>query len=158
MYYNFNLYKFAAELVPAIMRKKFLYALLKALLSPLLLLCESLTVFRESVLVKTAYNAITIYLEKFLNDTLATTGIWISDYVIENTLYLAHKAENKPYQYLSHMSEDKPYVYISNNNGLIGAFAVHVPAAVATSENLYTIRRWVDFYKYAGTQYEIIIY
>lgn len=158
MLYNFDVNRWIVSMIPAIMRKKALYALLKALLYPLQFICLAFETLRNSTLLKLSYNAFAVYLEKFLNDLLKTEGIVIEDYVLEMTLYLSHKEENYPVDYISLKAEKLPSVYVSNDNRLVGGFYVKVPETVATPEVIATIRKWVEFYKYAGTRYEIIIY
>ena len=158
MYYSFDVNKWIAMLIPGIMRKRFLYALLKALLYPLFLIYSTFDTYRKDVEDKLTHNAFTIYLEKYLNGHLHTTGIYIVDRITEQTLYLSSMSEADTPDYMAMKSEGTTPVYVSNSDRLIGSFLVMVPASIATAENLDVIRRWVDYYKYAGTQYDIKIY
>ena len=51
-------------------------------------------------------------------------------------------------------------VYLSANDPsvLSGGFVVYVPSGLATEDNLRTIRKWVEYYKMAGTEYKIVAY
>ena len=158
MFYNFDPNRWAASLIPKILRHKLLYALIKALLSPVSFLYDIFDAYRSEIERRLAYNAFTIYLEKFLNDLIGTDGIYIVDNIIEQTTYLSHKTEDLPFDYLAMKAENAESVYISNSDRLVGGFTVMVPESVSTQNNIDLIAKWVNYYKYAGTRFNILAY
>jgi hypothetical protein len=158
MFYNFDINRWIAILIPGIMRKKFLYSIIKAMLYPVALIYRAFDTYRKGIEERLSYNAITIYLEKFLNDLLRTDGIYIVDRIIEQTLHLSYISEKDVEDYMTMKSERNNSVYLSNSDRLVGGFLIMVPLHVATTDNLESIRRWVNYYKYAGVQYTIKIY
>lgn len=159
MFYNFDLNRWIACMIPRILRRKLLFALLKALLSPLSLMYDIFDSYRREIEGRLAYNAFTIYLEKYLNNIIGTKGIYIVDHVIEQTIYLSLKDEDFAQDYFSMKSEnDAEHIYVSNSDLLIGGFTVMIPESVASSKNVDIISKWVNYYKYAGTRFNIMTY
>lgn len=158
MFYNFDINKWIAMIIPRIIRRKFLYALLKAMLYPVMLIYSAFVAYRKDIEGRLSYNAFTIYLAKFLNDLLLTDGIYIIDHIIEQTIYLSLRKEGDAIDYFSMKDESADPTYVSNSDSLIGGFTIMVPGDIATPENLSLISRWVDYYRYAGTQFNIKTY
>lgn len=156
MFYNFDVFRWVRQQLPPILRQSVLLSLLLALVSPLVMLYEAFSAYRRSVNRQLSYNAFVIYLEKFLNDLYNNEYyIFIEDVRGEATLFMARKEENKPKDYFSLVSEGKP-VYVADTDRLVGSFIVWVPNALA--DETPTISRWVEYYKFAGTTFEIQLY
>lgn len=157
---RYDPYRWIAHQLPPILRRRLLYAMLMALVYPVRTLFNTFYSYASGIEGQLSYNALTIYLEKYLNDLFFFTDneIYIVDYIGEATLYLAHRDEDKTTDYFSLMSEGKNPVYVSTTDALVGGFTVMVPEVIATAENLSVISRWVNYYKYAGTQFNIKTY
>lgn len=78
MWYKIDLTKFVVQLLPPILRSKFLVALLKVLVLPLSFVYDKLMGHRENVFDKLETSANVIYLEKVLNETFFQTDRYIS--------------------------------------------------------------------------------
>lgn len=157
---RYDPYRWVAHQLPPILRHRLLYALLMALVYPVRVLFDTFYSYASGIEGQLSYNALTIYLEKYLNDLFYFTDneIYIVDYIGEATLYLAHRDEGKHEDCLSLRSGGKDPVYIGTTDARVGGFTVMVPDVIATAENLSLISRWVNYYKYGGTQFTIKTY
>ena len=70
MWYRIDLTKLVVQLLPPILRSKFLIALLKALILPLVFIYDTLMEHRDNVSEKLDITANVIYLEKILKNFL----------------------------------------------------------------------------------------
>lgn len=159
MFYNFNIKDWIRQVLPTVLRKGFLISLLSCLLQPLSLIIDALLSYKRSVDERLAYNAFVIYLQRFLNNLLGQPDgtIYIIDNADDNALFLSLKAENQPPQYIGLKKEDAP-LYVSVPGIITGVFVVMVPEELATEKNIAELKRWIEFYRYAGTRYEIKTY
>ena len=158
MYGNFDLYEFCAQLMPPLLRRPILLSFLKVLMQPLNVLYILFVRTADDAILRLSHKAYTINMERYLNEVLNTTGIYIRDYILEQTIYLAYSEEDKPADYMSLKNEGHSGLYVSDTDKLLGGFTVMIPAVVATTANLQTVRDYVDRYKFAGTRYNIKIY
>lgn len=160
MYRKFDVDKFALQQLPPLLRNRVIYALLKSLLAGLSWLQKKFTSYSDEVTGRLAVNGFTINLEVFLNDifSLDQGTIYITDYESEKD-YLHYYEEIADDVYMGYESEgDQLHLSSSQPDSLAGGFAVMVPAELATEGNLATIRKWVEYYRYAGTTYKISTY
>ena len=96
----------------------------------------------------------------FLNSRFALDPgtIYITDFRSENQ-YLHFYEEIADDVYMSYQSEGDRLTLSSHSpDSLAGGFVVMIPAALASDGNLAEIRRWVEYYRYAGTTYKISTY
>ena len=160
MYRKFDVEKFALQQLPPLLRNRVIYALPKSLLAGLSWLQKKFTSYSDEVTGRLAVNGFTINLEVFLNDifSLDQGTIYITDYESEKD-YLHYYEEIADDVYMGYESEgDLLHLSSSPPDSLAGGFAVMVPAELATEGNLATIRKWVEYYRYAGTTYKISTY
>ena len=158
MYRNFNLYAFAVRLLPTFLRKDVIKAILWAILSPL---DELVEIFNSLVIDsdrRLSHNSFTIYLEKFLNDLFGVQGlIYITDFIDDWSVYLSTKEELYDYDIMTMREEELPTIVLPSERPgtLRGYFMVNIPASLNTQENRALIARWVNYYKFAGTNFKI---
>lgn len=161
MYRNFNIYAFAVRLLPTFLRKDVIKAFLWAILSPL---DELLSRFNSAVGEsdrRLSHNSFTIYLEKFLNDLFGVQGlIYITDFIDDWSVYLSMKEELYDYDIMTMREEDLPTIVLPSEppGTLRGHFMVNIPISLDTEGNRALIARWVNYYKFAGTNYTIETY
>lgn len=159
MYYNFDVKKLARMLLPPVLRKKVMLAFIDTLVESLSFLSGKISDYAESTLLKLSYNAFTNYLERFLTEKFGD-GIHISDYVNDDLFYMAFPNEIADIVYIGESGEAgyNPPVYLSSAQPLqlSGGFVVNIPERL--SDNVADIGKWVDYYKFAGTEYKITTY
>lgn len=158
MYRNFNLYDYCSQLLPPLLRRPVLMAFLRALLRPVDDILQRYKDSTDEANARVSYTAFTAHMEKHLNDLLGTEGVYIRDWMIEQTIYLAFKEENSAPDYLAFKEENQTVVYISNDRRLLGGFEVMVPSDIATEQNLQMVHDHVQRYKFAGKKYKVTIY
>lgn len=162
MFYLFDVDRWIIQQLPPILRRPAVYAFLRALLLPARELIQLFTGFRESVNRQLSFNAFEIYLEKWLNDVLAYNPpdlVYITDVVLPVT-QISLQSEGNPAVYMSNSDEDPATpleLYSTPPDMIIGEFIVHVPSGISESD-IALVRQWVDYYKFAGTQYRIEVY
>lgn len=161
MYRNFNLYAYAVRLLPPFLRKDVIKAVLRVLLKPLEAIIIAFNGLIDSSDRLLTHNSFTIYLERFLNNLFNVEGqIYISDFIDDTTVYLSKKEEMMDYDLMSFKEEELPTLVLpSERPGILkGRFIVHIPTNLDTEENRRLIAMWVNYYKYAGTNYTIEAY
>lgn len=158
MYRNFNLYAFAVRLLPTFLRRDVIKAILWAILTPL----DELIGRFNSVVTESdrrlSHNSFTIYLEKFLNDLFSVKDlIYITDNIDDWSVYLSMKDELYDYDIMTMREENLPTIVLPSDRPgtLRGNFIVNIPASLDTRENRALIARWVNYYKFAGTNFKI---
>ena len=159
MYWRFDAKKFALQQLPPFLRKKGIYALIKCFLTGIYWVYSLFSTHRETVGQQLNHNGTTASLEDLLNDKFSLSGeIYITDYVTNNT-YIHMSGETKEDVYVGNQDEGDLLVLSSvSPDKISGGFAVNIPATLATDENIAVIRKWVDYYRAAGTMYKIDIY
>lgn len=161
MFFRFDVDRWIIQQLPPILRRSAIYAFLRSLLFPLKQMMQAFEAYRESVSRQLSYNAFEIYLEKWLNDVLFFPAgtIYLSDEILP-IVALSMESEGDAPVYMSFVDEDPAaplQLYSTPPDAIIGEFIVHVPTGLS-DEQLAIIRQWVDYYKFAGTQYRIIEY
>lgn len=159
MYWRFDARKFALHQLPPFMRKKGIYALIKCFLTGIDWVNSLFATQRETVAQQLNHNGTTMSLEKFLNDKFSLSGeIYITEYQTNNT-YIHMQGETAEDVYVGYKDEGDTLVLSSvSPDKVSGGFAVNIPEALATEENIAVIRKWVDYYRAAGTIYKIETY
>lgn len=158
MFYRFDIDRWIIHQLPPVLRRPGVFAFLRALLFPLKELMQAFTAYREAAVRKLSYNAFEIYLQKWLNDVFfyEYDDIYITDEVLPvASLYQMYEFD-VPY-YMSFADEDSaaPFeLYSTPPDDKIGAFVVHVPP-VMTAADIAVVEQWVNYYKFAGTQFRI---
>lgn len=146
------------RLLPTFLRKDVIKAILWAILSPL---DELVEIFNSLVIDsdrRLSHNSFTIYLEKFLNDLFGVQGlIYITDFIDDWSVYLSTKEELYDYDIMTMREEELPTIVLPSERPgtLRGYFIVNIPASLDTQENRALIARWVNYYKFAGTNFKI---
>lgn len=158
MYRNFNIYVFAVRLLPTFLRTDVIKAFLWALLNPLdELIGKFYSVVAESDR-RLNHNSFTIYLEKFLNELFNVQGlIYITDYIDDWSVYLSMKDELYDYDIMTMREEGLTTIVLPSEppGKLRGYFIVHIPASLDSEQNRSIISRWVNYYKFTGTNFTI---
>ncbi len=160
MYWKFNTEEFAEQQLPPLLRTRGIKALLNCLLAGLDWIQKQFAVYHDEVAGRLAGNGFTINLENFLNSRFALDPgtIYITDFRSENQ-YLHFYEEIADDVYMSYQSEGDRLTLSSHSpDSLAGGFVVMIPAALASEGNLAEIRRWVEYYRSAGTTYKISTY
>ena len=170
MWYRIDLTKLVVQLLPPILRSKFLIALLKALILPLAFIYGKLMEHRDNVSEKLDITANVIYLEKILNDAffLSDLQIYIETQEEDLTNYWHVKHEDAPCKYLHKDSKTGVILKYKEESSYKDSFVVWVPTFLCTSldsnedkykgKNLTRIKELLSFYKPAGRTYSIKLY
>lgn len=157
MWYNPDIYKFGLQLLPPLLRKKTLFALLRALLFPFRVLSESFQVFRRNCLNRLNVNGQVIYIEKALNDAfeLKDGEIYLTDTDDGSNCLLYADAALTMEVYAG--GENNVLRIPSANEGKHGGdFVVNVPSFL--EDEIGKIKTIVEYNKPAGRSYVINIY
>jgi len=159
MSYNFDVKKLCRMLLPPVLRKKVLLAFVDSIAEPLLSMEGKTSDYADNTLLRLSYNAFTNYLERFLNEKFGG-GIYISDYVNDDLFYMSFPNEIADVVYMGEAGEAgyNPPIYLSSAQPLqlSGGFIVNIPERLSGSAA--DVGKWVDYYKFAGTEYNITIY
>ncbi len=158
MFYRFDINRWIIHQLPPVLRSSVIYAFLVTMLFPLKELFLAFSAYREAAARQLSYNAFTVYLQKWLNDVFFYThdDIYITDEELP-VAALSFENEGDPDVYVTAIDEDPViplYMYSTPPDERIGAFVVHVPNAM-TAADISVVERWVNYYKFAGTQYRI---
>jgi hypothetical protein len=157
--FNINWYLFAGRRLPRLLRISFWVQLLAWLLGglePVRARLASLWMFSSREILK---NSQTVVLEKIINDTLGTAGIYITNvYRVErkNFIYLRGEVSVNPIIYLRDETNPAP-IYLDFLSEAIGKvdFIVWVPTPDQLIASKVQIQAIVDPLKLAGKTYEI---
>lgn len=161
MFYRFDVDKWIIHLLPPVLRKRSIYAFLRALLYPVKQLQAAFLAYKEGVDTQLAHNSFTDFLERFLNGLFffEYNAIYITD-VENDRVFLSFISEGFAPVYDSFQGED-PEADITLNSfspdKISGSFTVHVPAALS-EEDIAVITNWVNYYRFAGTKFNIEVY
>lgn len=152
MYWRFDINKFALHQLPLLLRNPVIYALLKCLMIAFNAVYDSFVAHRKAVMRQLDYNGFTISLERYLNSVFGLeNAIFITEYRSDN-VYLSYIEEGYPKVYVGYKNEgDTIFLSSVSPDTLRGGFIVNIPERLATEENIAIIRKWVDYYRMAGT-------
>lgn len=159
MWYNLDMYKFAQHLLPPMLRKKRMFALLCVLLLPVSLLLQAFQSFRKQSNSNMNINGQVIYIEKVLNDTffLKNKEIYLSD-IPDRQLYMYTRYEEAQTLFYQRNEDAAQRFYIQQRGegNMDGNYIVNVPSFLANKVD--EIERIVEKYKPSGRKYIINIY
>lgn len=162
MFYHFDVDKWIIHVLPPVLRKNSIYAFLRAFLYPVKQLQEAFLAYVTAVNTRLQYNASVVSLEHFLNGLFffEYRAIYITENEVDDQVFLAFASESEDPVYMSFSNEAPatPVVLSSLAPGNVhGSFIVHVPAALSEADRA-TVADWVNYYKFAGTEFTIEVY
>lgn len=156
MWYRIDIFRFAAMLLPPVLRRSRTFALLKVLVGGIAQLGSDFRAYRDDTGRRMALNGQVIYIEKALNDhfLLPDRTIHVSDIPsLQRTFYLPN-GEDTAHVY-DRGSPKVAYLSSGSENAQL-KFIVNVPSYLASEIN--DIRNIIDYNKPAGRTYTINIY
>ena len=160
MFYNFDITKWILHILPPVLRRPVLFALVRALMNPLKELYQDFYSYKAGVDRQLNSNVFTAYLERYLNGLFYLDGeIYIEDYVDEEKVYLAFATELADTVYVGEQDDDE-CLYLSSQrpDGITGGFVINIPEFLDKPEYTAIIDEWANYYKYAGTKHIIRVY
>lgn len=146
--YDLNFRKFIVQLLPIRLRGN-VVDMVETLIKPLKRLHYKILTFKQDEEKALSYNAQMPMLQKLLNDSLETGGIYIEDSPYNVVDGVWENAEYKP-------KEIGFWGLLGKDDIGYNGFVVYVPSGLAGKTNI--IKALVDRYKLAGTTYRIVIY
>ena len=158
MFYLFDPDRWIIHQLPPALRRSVIYSFLRALLYPLKELVLAFTTYRDAVLLQLGYNGFLNYLERWLNGLFFYQYYEI--YITEEELpipSLSYDYEDLDPVYMTAVDEDPSValeLYSFSPNNKICVFVVHVPPMLSESD-IALVEKWVNYYKFAGTQYRV---
>lgn len=170
MWYKIDMTKLVVQLLPPILRSKFLTALMKVLITPFAFIYDRMLKHRDNVSERLDITANVIYLEKVMNDTffLKENQIYIETQEEDLASYWYFKHNEAPYKYLQKGTKEGIYMKCKEEGSYKVSFIVYVPTFLCTSldqavdkykgKNLTRIKELLSFYKPAGRTCSIILY
>ena len=159
MWYNVDILKLGAFLIPPFLRKKKLIAFFGVFLEPFIGLAKKFKAFRKASNQKLNVNGQVIYIEKRLCDEFELEYPYI--YITDSDETRANIADMYADQTLSMAmypldSDAKLYLESGNESDREQDYIVHVPSFL--SDKLSEIRTIVEYHRPAGRKFEIKVY
>lgn len=159
MWYRFDPFRFAQELLPPLLRSDVLLAILRAMLRPLGSLLERFDAYRESVRIRLSTTGQTFSLEGALAEKyqLPSGVIYITDSG-DKRLFLYTQLERHAPWHLRKTDEVDEAVFLSyaSEGKYEPDFIVHIPSFLRNEKA--EIKRFIARYKPAGRSYQITFY
>ena len=146
--YDLNFRKFIVQLLPIRLRGN-VVDMVESLIKPLKRLHYKILTFKQDEEKAFSYNAQMPMLQKLLNDSLESGGIYIEDSPYNVVDGVWENAEYKP-------KEIGFWGLLGKDDIGYNGFVVYVPSGLAGKTNI--IKALVERYKLAGTTYRIVIY
>ena len=159
MWYNVDIYKLGAYLIPPFLRKKRLYAFLCVFLSPFHWLCKMFKDYRKTSLQKLNVNGQVAYIEKMLNDEFEFENreIYITDSdALKPNVADMYRDPSVTMTIYPESSEEKLYLESGDESIKSEDYIVNVPSFLA--DKLEVIKTIVEYNKPAGRTYKINTY
>lgn len=159
MWYNVDIYKLGAYLLPPFLRKKRMYAFLCVFLYPFYWLCKMFKDYRKASLQKLNVNGQVAYIEKMLNDEfeLEHQEIYITDSEsLRTNVADMYRDPSVTMTIYPENSEEKLYLESGDESVKSEDYIVNVPSFLA--DHLETIKTIVEYNKPAGRTYKINLY
>lgn len=159
MNYSFDPVKWALHQLPPLLRKKRIYALIRCLMIGIAALHSRFMAYASGADMRLSGNGFTLNLQRFLNDLFSLDQeIVIAEFRTAN-VYLHYVGEKPEDVYLCYQNEGDSTAFPSwQPDDIAGGFVIRIPASLETSDNIALIRKWVDYFKTAGTTYKIETY
>jgi len=148
------------NLLPVMLRKSKIEALLRSLISPVKLLYLNYNEYRSKVNKRVEYTGQVIYLEKLLRDRYNEQGISIIDISNLDYNYLLNKSESSKRIVLYNKLEDETKYYIKNSSEFVtqNHFIVKIPSTLYINlgvGGLNKMKGLIDIYRITGKKYLI---
>lgn len=159
MFYDFDIYKWGLLILPPVLRKNRIYALLSVLLKPLYDLLQVFKTFRSNTLQRININGQVIYMEKALNDRflLEYHEIYITDTGSEDeTSSVLYEDEGNTMIVYEDGSSSVTYLKGLDEGKIHADFVVNVPSFL--DDYIDEIKVIIESNKPAGRSYSINIY
>lgn len=159
MWYNVDIYKLGAYLLPPFLRKKRMYAFLCVFLYPFYWLCNMFKDYRKTSLQKLNVNGQVAYIEKMLNDEfeLENREIYITDSdALKPNVADMYRDPSVTMTIYPESSEEKLYLESGDESIKSEDYIVNVPSFLA--DKLEVIKTIVEYNKPAGRTYKINLY
>lgn len=159
MWYNMDIYKLGAYLLPPFLRKKRMYAFFCVFLYPFYWLCKMFKDYRKSSLQKLNVNGQVAYIEKRLCDEfeLEYRDIYITDSdSLRPNVADMYRDPSVTLTVYPESSEEKLYLESGDESVKSEDYIVNVPSFLA--DHLETIKTIVEYNKPAGRTYKINLY
>ena len=155
-YYDLNIKKLLLQVTPPLFRRGVFMAFLYAMAAPLIALFSRFLDKKSESERVLSFNAYTIYLEKFLNDLFNLDGeIYIHDFRDDVFVYLPSRGAGELY-FASSGDDETPFIPNYSSEYIYGRFNIHIPSSIDTDANKVLIARWANYFKFAGTNFNII--
>lgn len=159
MWYNVDIYKLGAYLLPPFLRKKRMYAFLCVFLYPFYWLCKMFKDYRKTSLRKLNVNGQVAYIEKMLNDVFEFENreIYITDSdALKPNVADMYRDPSVTMTIYPESSEEKLYLESGDESIKSEDYIVNVPSFLA--DKLEVIKTIVEYNKPAGRTYKINLY
>ena len=159
MWYNVDINKLGAYLLPPFLRKKRMYAFLCVFLYPFYWLCKMFKDYRKTSLRKLNVNGQVAYIEKMLNDEFEFENreIYITDSdALKPNVADMYRDPSVTMTIYPESSEEKLYLESGDESIKSEDYIVNVPSFLA--DKLEVIKTIVEYNKPAGRTYKINLY
>ena len=159
MWYNVDIYKLGAYLLPPFLRKKRMYAFLCVFLYPFYWLCKMFKDYRKTSLQKLNVNGQVAYIEKMLNDEfeLENRELYMTDSdALKPNVADMYRDPSVTMTIYPESSEEKLYLESGDESIKSEDYIVNVPSFLA--DKLEVIKTIVEYNKPAGRTYKINLY
>lgn len=159
MWYNVDIYKLGAYLLPPFLRKKRMYAFLCVFLYPFYWLCKMFKDYRKASLQKLNVNGQVAYIEKRLCDEfeLEYRDIYIEDSnSLRPNVADMYSDPSVTMAVYSKSAEEKLYLESGEESVKSEDYIVNVPSFLADKQEV--IKTIVEYNKPAGRTYKINLY
>lgn len=155
MWYNVDILKFALQVLPPVLRRNVLFAMMKVMIVPLIELQTAFIQYVRQCNDNIRVNGQVIYIVKAIKDyfLLDNDDVFITELDVSKKLVYFRNRE--PYVYISNDINNPTYIYNSTYNAQL-RFIVNIPDYL--SNRIEEVRSIVEFNKPAGRQYIINVY
>lgn len=162
MRYDVNIFTLGKLMLPPMFRSKFICALVYVLLLPIIYVYSLFAQLRDITDKKLNITPNVIVLEKVLNETCGTTGIYIVTPDLTTSLSLYLKSEGKPQTYFGKKTESKlQYMCKSYELNTDSSFIVRIPQSAdsyVNDVNVKKVQSTLNLYKPAGKTFRTELY
>lgn len=158
MHSKFDIFKWVLLMLPNILRRPVIIAFFRCMSEGFREINNRYYLYRQATLQELAYNSTTIMLQRWLNRIFyLDDDIYITEYRNDKTYFSQNEEPNIVYMTFQNEGSGL-YLSSSPPTDEYGGFVINIPANLATSQNIETIKKWANFYKTAGVCYRIEMY
>lgn len=159
MKYRIDLNNYLLFFLPIHKRKPRIIAFCKCIIKQITYSQNQFQDYKDSISEKLSYNFQVIYLERILNIKFnnGRSGIYITQGNEFDELFLFNNSEVAADEnYFFNQNENAQSIYLFNKAEYASQvdFQVHIPSSL--NGIIDQVKAWINFYKMAGTRYEII--